>query len=39
MREHMRVIESSDRSVAMNELDPLPAVRPEYAGTTALQSP
>ncbi len=39
LREHMRVIESSDRSVAMNELDPLPAVRPEYAGGAAAQLP
>ncbi len=31
-RHHMRVIERSDRSQGMQELDPLPAVREEYAG-------
>ncbi len=31
-RHHMRVIERSDRSPGMQELDPLPAVREEYAG-------
>ena len=30
-RHHMRVIERSDRSQGMQELDPLPAVREEYA--------
>ena len=30
-RHHMRVIERSDRSQGMQELDPIPAVREEYA--------
>ena len=31
-RHHMRVIESSDKSHSMQELDPIPSVRAEYAG-------
>jgi hypothetical protein len=31
-RHHMRVIERSDRSQGMQELDPVPATREEYAG-------
>jgi glutamate synthase domain-containing protein 2 len=32
-RHHMRVIERSDRSQGMQELDPIPSVREEYART------
>jgi hypothetical protein len=34
-RHHMRVIESSEKSQGMHELDPIPAVRAEYASGVA----
>jgi glutamate synthase domain-containing protein 2 len=37
-RHHMRVIESSDRSKGMHELDPIPSVRAEYGVAAGLDS-